>query len=137
MRFVMTPLSPGYTDTEKVLLQAMFEELVAFASIPHWDQQLPFETKRSFILEKLGNPVQFVLKLYRRVKKSVNQEEVKLLFDINIQGTGREKWTAANGGFIVSSGGAQQVAAAIADCKTNIRLVQDQLATHYRGTFYT
>ncbi|RZK26215.1 MAG: hypothetical protein EOO63_14975 [Hymenobacter sp.] len=132
----MTPLAPGYTATEKVLLQAMLEELAVFTSAPHWDQHLPFETNRSFSLEKLGNPVQFVLKLYRRVKKSTNQEEVKLLFDIAIQGTGKEKWTAANGGFMLSSGGAQQVAAAIADCKTNIRLVQDQLATHYRGTFY-
>lgn len=135
----MTPTSPallGHTETEKRLLTEMAAELAAFTGGADLEQRLPFEVTRSFVLERLGNPVQFVLKLYRHVSKRSGQEETKLLFDVNIQGTGKERWAAANGGFLLSHGSAQHVAAAIQAFKTDTSAVQDKLAEHYRGTFY-
>ncbi|MGI4740960.1 MAG: hypothetical protein ACRYG7_37810 [Janthinobacterium lividum] len=131
-----SPAQPGHTATEKRLLTEIAEELFAFTSGAGWEQQLPFEVSRSFVLERLGNPVQFILKLYQHVSKRSGQQETKLLFDVNITGTGNERWAAANGGFLVSHGSAQHVAAAILAFKTDTSAVQAQLAEHYRGTFY-
>ncbi|WP_167856217.1 hypothetical protein [Hymenobacter metallicola] len=49
---------PGYTATEQQHLQELFRELGHFTALPDWPEHLPFEVRRSFVLEKLGNPVQ-------------------------------------------------------------------------------
>jgi hypothetical protein len=69
------------------------------------------------------------------VSKARNPQEVKLLLNVHIQDTGKEKWTAA-GGFFMSPGSAAEVAAAIRSFQADVRPVQEQLALDYRGTFY-
>ena len=128
--------APGYTDTEKRLLQELFDELLGFIAAPDWEQQLPFAASRAYVLERLGNPVQLTLNLYRYVSKTRNQAEIKLRLDVQVQGTGKEKWAAADGGFFLSHGPAAQVEAAVRSFQADIRPVQEQLATDYRGTFY-
>jgi len=130
------PAQPGHTATEKRLLAELADALHAFTTEADWEQRLPFEVSRSFVLERLGNPVQFVMKLYRYVSKRSGQAEIKLLFDIIIEGTGKEKWASATGGFFLSHGSAQHVAATILAFKADSSAVQAQLADHYRGTFY-
>jgi hypothetical protein len=130
------PAQPGHTATEKRLLAELADALYAFTTEANWEQQLPFEVSRSFVLERLGNPVQFIVKLYRYVSKRSGQAEIKLLFDIVIEGTGKEKWASATGGFFLSHGSAQHVAATILAFKADAGAVQAQLADHYRGTFY-
>jgi len=130
------PAQPGHTATEKRLLTELADALYAFTTAADWEQRLPFEVGRSFVLERLGNPVQFVLKLYRHFSKRSGQAEIKLLFDVSIAGTGKEKWASATGGFFLSHGSAQHVAAAILAFKSDSSAVQAQLAEHYRGTFY-
>lgn len=131
-----TPTAPGYTVAEKGLLQELFDALHGFLAADDWEMQLPFAASRAYVLERLGNPVQLTLKLYRHVSKIRNREELKLRLDVHVQGTGREKWTAADGGFSLSHGPAAQVTAAARSWQADIRPVQELLATDYRGTFY-
>ena len=130
------PAQLGYTATEKRLLTELADALYAFTAAADWEQRLPFEVGRSFVIERLGNSVQFVLKLYRYVSKRSEQAEIKLLFDVIIESVGKEKWASTTGGFFLSHGSAQHVAAAILAFKADSSAVQAQLADHYRGTFY-
>lgn len=135
----MTPsplISPGYTATEARLLTELVDELHAFVTMADWEQQLPTEASRSFVLERHGNPVRLTLRLYRYVSARSGQVEIKLRLDVFIQGTGREKWASADSGFFVSHGSAQQVRAAILALKADISPLQAKLAEDYRGTFY-
>jgi hypothetical protein len=132
-----SPTAPGYSEAEKLLLQELFDELAGFITAADWEQQLPFAASWAYVLQWLGNPVQLTLQLYRHVSKTRNQEEIKLRLDVNVQGTGKEKWTAADGGCFLSHGPAAQVAAAARAFQADVRPVQDRLATDYRGTFYS
>lgn len=135
----MTPsslTSPGYTATEARLLTELVDELHAFITLADWEQYLPAEASRAFVLERHGNPVRLTLRLYRYVSARSGQAEIKLRLDVFIQGTGQEKWAAADSGFFVSHGSAQQVAAAILALKADISPLQAKLAEDYRGTFY-
>ncbi|MBO2009922.1 hypothetical protein [Hymenobacter negativus] len=134
----MKPLplaAPGFTDMERSLLQAMFDELAGFITAD-WEQRLPFTVGRFYMLERLGNPVQLVLRLTRPIGKMRNPEEIDLWLNVNIQGTSAEKWVSAKDSFFLSQGPAAQVTAAIHSFQADIHLVQAQLAQHYYGTFY-
>ena len=127
--------TPGYTDTEKYLLQALVDELRGFTAAADWAQCLPFTISCAFVMERLGNPVRFTITLYQRVKDG-QPVDIKLLLDINIRSSGQEKWSSADGGFMLSHGSAKQVAADIEALTENIQPVQEQLANEYRATFY-
>lgn len=127
----------GYTDTEELLLQEILDGLHAFtATGDAWAQQLPFEVSRSFVLEGYGNPVQFTAQLYRERDEDENTEEYNLFFKNIIQGTDKERWSSAPGGFFLSYGSKEKVAADIAFFRNNLNLVQDKLYQDYYGSFY-
>jgi hypothetical protein len=132
----LSPNAPGYTDTEKRLLQELLDEVRRFIAAAGWEQQLPFTASRAYVLERLGNSVELTLRLYHYVSKTQHPEEIKLRLDVSIQGTGKEKWTSANGGFFLDHGSTAQVAATIRAFQADIRPVQEQLANDYRSTFH-
>ncbi|UOQ52599.1 hypothetical protein [Hymenobacter cellulosivorans] len=127
---------PGYTATEQQLLQELFRELRHFTARPDWPEHLPFEARRSFVLEKLGNPVQWTIGLRERARKAPGAGEVRLFLANTVQGTSQEKWSSAEGGFCISYGTPEKVAADIAQLSTNLQPVQQQLSEDYYGTFY-
>lgn len=127
---------PGYTATEKQVLESMFDELHSFIETVDWHNHLPIVINRAYTMERLGNMVQLSLKLYKHVSKVRNQTECKLLLDINIQGTGNEKWVNADAGFFLTRGSVEQVAADIRAFRADVRPIQAKLAEEYRGTFY-
>ncbi|PJJ61270.1 hypothetical protein [Hymenobacter chitinivorans] len=133
-----TPLAskPGYTAPEAQLLQALFQELGHFTALPDWPARLPFQVCRSFVLERLENPVQWTIGLYQRVGKASGAAQVQLLLDLRIQGTGKEAWSSSAGGFRLSHGPPEQVAADIIRLSENLQPVQQQLYEEYYAAFY-
>ena len=131
-----SPTAPGYTEAEKQLLQELFDELTAFMAAADWEQWLPFAASRAYVLQRLGNPVALTLRLSRYMSEPRNQAAIKLRLDVNVKGTGKEKWAAADGGFLLSHGPAAQVVGVARALQSDIRPVQERLATDYRGTFY-
>lgn len=129
-------LKPGYTATEQQVVQELLRELRRFTTLPDWPAHLPFEAHRAFVLEPLGNPVQWTIRLCERIRKAPGAVVVQLFLDNRIQGTGREKWTSAAGGFCISFGVPEKVAADIARLSANPQPVQQQLYEDYYGTFY-
>lgn len=127
---------PGYTVTEQELLQELLFELRRFTAAPNWPEQLPFEASRSFVMENLGNPVQWTIKLYQWVRKSTEEAETKLFLENKIQGTSKERWSSADGGFFISYGSSEKVAADINRLSENLQPLQQQLYEDYYGTFY-
>ncbi|UOQ71851.1 hypothetical protein [Hymenobacter cellulosilyticus] len=127
---------PGYTAQEQQLLEEIFRELRDFTALLDWPARLPFEVGRSFVLAKLGNPVQWTLRLTQRVGKATDAVTAQLFLARRIQGTDKEKWSVAEGGFCISHGPAEKVAADIVRLSENLQPVQQQLYEDYYGTFY-
>jgi len=128
--------TPGYTVTESMILHEMLDVMCDFVDKGNWEAQLPMEVNRSFIHDILGNCICFTLKLYTEINKNESQVEYNLFFSNKIEGTKKERWDYADGGFFLSFGNQDQIKADLLSFKNNIDIVQEKLFEDYFGIFY-
>ena len=127
---------PGRTAEEKELLQGMVQELRGLVAAANWNHLQPLAVSCRYVLAQLGNPVCLTLHLGQHFSCTRQRMETTLELDVQIQGTGRERWQSAAGTLLLHCNSAAQVAVALQAYEADASPMQEQLATHYFGTFY-